>query len=111
MQKLRDAFDGRRDVRHVGIFRLPQRRRHADVDRVEPGHGAEIGGRAQASRRHELGDFRRLDVGNVGRAAIDRIDLARVEVDAGGVEAGARELDGERQADIAEADDADAGAM
>ena len=37
------------------------------------------------------------------------VDLARVEVDARGLEAGARELDGERQTDVAEADDADVG--
>ncbi len=33
-----------------------------------------------------------------------------VEIDAGGVEAGLGELDGERQSDVAEADDAGAGA-
>ena len=40
---------------------------------------------------------------------LDGVDLALVEIDAGGVEAGARELHGERQADVAEADHADAG--
>ena len=35
MQVLRDALDRRDDVGHVRVLRLAQRRRHADVDRVE----------------------------------------------------------------------------
>ena len=54
-------------------------------------------------------DVGRRYVLDVGLAAVDRVDLARVEIDAGGVEPGARELDGQRQADVAETDDADAG--
>ena len=42
------------------------------------------------------------------RALADRLDLAPVEVDAGRVEAGAGKLHRERQADVAEPDDADA---
>ena len=59
----------------------------------------------------ELRDLGGRHVGDVRRARVDRVDLPRVEVDADGVEAGARELDGERQTDVAEADDADAGAV
>ena len=105
------AFDGRHDVRHVGVLRLAQRRRHADVDRVELGDDGEVGRRAQASGRDAAPRRRRsARRGCTTCPALTAVDLARVEVDAGGVEAGARELDGERQPDVAEADDADAGA-
>ena len=59
--------------------------------------------------RWKLGDVGGRDVRNVGLAAVDGVDFPRVEVDAGRREAGAGELDGERQADVAEADDADVG--
>ena len=55
-------------------------------------------------------DLLRRHVGDVRLAAVDRVDLPGVEIDADGLEAGARELDGERQADVAEPDDAGAGA-
>src|SRR5581483_4126119 len=45
----------------------------------------------------------------VGMSAVDRVDLRRVDVDAGRAEAGARELERERKADVAEPDDAAAG--
>ena len=46
-----DRLDRRHDERHVGILGLAQRRRHADVDRVELGDDAEVGGRAQPPGR------------------------------------------------------------
>ena len=49
-------------------------------------------------------------IGDVGVAAVHRGDLRRVDIDADGVEAGAPKLHGQRQADVAESDDADAGA-
>ena len=42
------------------------------------------------------------------RPFLDRLDLADVEVDAGRVEPGLGELDGQRQADVSQADDAGA---
>ena len=47
-------------------------------------------------------------VGDVRPALVDRLDLPRVEIDAGCVKPAAAELDGERQPDVAEADDAGA---
>ena len=44
-------------------------------------------------------------------ALIDRVRFPLIDIDAGRVETGARQLDGERQPDIAEADDADARAL
>ena len=49
------------------------------------------------------------DVGNVRAAFLDRLDLAGIEVDPGGVETRLPELDRERQTDVAEADDAGPG--
>jgi hypothetical protein len=72
---------------------------------------AEARRRLQPSGPHELGDFGRLHVRDVRRAAVYRIDLARVDVDADRIEAGASQLHGERQADVAETDDAGAGAV
>ena len=46
------------------------------------------------------------DVRNVGASFRDGLDLPDVEVDAGRVEPGLGELDGERQTDVAEPDDA-----
>ena len=109
MQVRGDHLDRRHDVRHVGILRLPQRRRHADVDRVELRDDA----RSRSSRSGVRSATRRAtsSVGTSGMydvPCIDRIDLSCIEIDAGRSEPGARELDGERQADVAEADDADA---
>jgi hypothetical protein len=55
----------------------------------------------------EVGDVRCRDIRDVRFAAIDARDLAGVEIDARALEAGAGELDNQRQPDIAEADDAD----
>ncbi len=46
---------------------------------------------------------------NVRRTAIDAVDARLVEVDAADPEAGLGEDDGQRQADVAQADDADGG--
>ena len=104
----RDGFDGRHDVGHVGVFRFPQRRRHADVDRVERGDGGEIGRRPKLSIADEASDLRARDVGDVRRPPADRLDLAAVEVDSRRGESVSCKLDGEGQADVSEADDADA---
>ena len=48
-------------------------------------------------------------VGDVAVPGVDRLDLRLIHVEAGDVEAAAGEFDGERQADVAQADDADLG--
>ena len=61
--------------------------------------------RAVGTRRHPpIGTSRMYD-----SPLLMAADLSRVEVDADRVEAGAGEFDRERQADVAEADDANAG--
>ena len=64
-QMLRDLLDRRHDVRHVGIFRLPERRRDADVDRVELGDDGEVAGRLESSIGDEARDLGGRHVGNV----------------------------------------------
>ncbi len=83
-----------------------ERRRHADEDRVAGGERRVVRGGLEAPahlRERPVGDV--LDVGvPVG----DRLDLARVDIDAQDLGAGLREADCERQPDVAESDDADA---
>ena len=98
------------DVGQVRVLRLAERRRHADVDRVERRDDRRVASwRDSRPALRNSATSRRRHVRDVRLAAVDGVDLPGVEVDAGGLEAGARELDGERQADIAEADDADVG--
>ena len=68
-----------------------------------------VGRRLQTAGRQKRRHVRRWHVRNVGRARVDGGDLALVEVDADDVKPAARELDGERQAHIPEADDAGGG--
>jgi hypothetical protein len=58
---------------------------------------------------HCSGDVRARHVADVTVTLIDRADLGDVDVEAGDLEARLGELYGERQADITEPDDADAG--
>jgi hypothetical protein len=110
MQVRRDLLHGGHDVREIRVLGLPQRRRDADVDRVERLDDREIGRRAETLLAHERGDLMAGHVGDVGLSAVHRVDLPCIEVDADRLEAGAAQLDGQRQADIAETDDAGAGA-
>ena len=48
------------------------------------------------------------DVADVGVAGVDAADLIFAEIDSGDGEAGLGELDGQRQADVSQADDAHA---
>ena len=99
----------RDDVGHVGVFRLAKRRRHADVDRVEFGHDAEVGRRRQASGRAQCLHVGRRHIGDVRLATLDGGDFARVDVDAGAGETAAGKLDREGQPDVAQTDNAHAG--
>ena len=106
MEVRRDRLDRRDHEGEVRILGLAERRRHADVHGVErPQHG-EVGGRREPPGGHEAGDLLVRHVRDVRLAAVHRGDLGAVEVDADGVEPGAGELDGERQPDVPEADDA-----
>ena len=50
LERLDDRFDGLDDVRQIRILRLPERRRHADVDDVHAGQIAHAGSSRAAAR-------------------------------------------------------------
>src|SRR4029453_4020185 len=67
-----------------------------------------MSGRAELAGVPGFAQIRIGDVGNVALAGIDLRGFVRVHVEAGDGIPGPGELDRERQADVAEADDADA---
>ena len=68
---LLDLVDGRDDVGEVRVLRLPQRRRHADVDRVEVADDGEVGRGDEPPGSHRLRDLLVPDVDDVGAAGAD----------------------------------------
>ena len=107
-QVLADLVDGGGDEGDVWVARLAQGRRHADVDHVHLGELIEVARRGESLRLDQLRDGRRIDVADVGAALGEGTDLRAVDVEARHAEARVRELHGEREPDVAEADDADA---
>ena len=107
-QALLDLPRGGEDVGDVRLFGLPQRRRHADDDGVARRELAEVGRRVQPLGRDGLAERLGRHVADVRFAAVDRLGLARVDLEADGAQALSRELDRQRQPDVAQADDADA---
>ena len=79
---------------------------HADRERVELGDRAVVGRRAAAGRRAARSARPGRRRGRSGRS-LDRAHARLVQVDAGDVEAGLGERHRQRQAGVAEADDAD----
>ena len=68
-----------------------------------------VEGGPQAAVLVKLGDVRRRDILNVGFAAVDGVDLAAIQVDPRCAEPGASHFDGQGEADVTQADDADLG--
>ena len=97
-----DLLAGVDDVAHVRIFGLAQRRRHADVDGVQVRDRGEIGGGAKLAG-FDQGYFLHRHVLDVGFAAIQGVDFALVDVDAGDGESGVREFHRQRQAHVSQA--------
>ena len=86
---------------------LAERGRHADDDGVALGEAGEVGRRLDPAVAERLRDPLLADVADVGLAPPQRLGLPRVDVEADDAEARLLEEEGERQADVAEADDAD----
>jgi hypothetical protein len=103
-QVLGDRLRRVHDHGEVGVLRLAERSRHADDDRVRVGEPVEVDARGQALLGDEDLDLLRGHVPDVRLPAVDAVDLLPREVEAGHPETGARELHGERQADVAETD-------
>ena len=93
---------------HDGEVGLPlpcQRGRDGDDDRVGLANGVVVGRRAQRSSLDERRDGLARDVLDIALASLDPFDLGDVDVDQHGCHPGLGEDLGERDADIAGADD------
>ena len=106
LQHPRQGAAGVQQRAEVGLAVGGQRGRHADEHRLGVGELGRARGRMDAlqARLQALG----RDVLDVGAPVTQRLDLARVDVEADDVPARLGERDGERQTDVAESDDADA---
>src|SRR5437588_6071564 len=96
------------DVAQIGLVVFIEGSRNADDHRVHLGYAAEIvgGGKSDAQR---LPHFFRLDALNVGAAGIQSVDLLAIDVEAGDDQSLAAIEQHQRQADVAQPDDADLG--
>jgi len=104
----RDGFDGAGDVAEVGLVVFVQRSGDTDDDGVHLGNVGVVGGRAEAGFPGLLdGLWKYAD--DVGAAAVELCYFGGFDVEAGDAEAFVAEEEGEREADVAHADDADAG--
>jgi len=103
----RDALDGVDDVGDVGVLRLAQRGRDADDDGVAAGEDGLVGRGRQQAAAHDVLQDGRVDVADVGLAAVHLPDPVLRHVEAMDGVAGEGELGGERKPHISEADDGD----
>jgi len=104
----REGLDRAGDVAEVGLVVLVEGGGDADDDGVHLGGEGVIGGGAEAGFLGLLDGFGR-DADDVGAAGVELGDLGGLDVEAGDAEALFAEEQGEREADVAHADDADAG--
>ena len=111
LEHRRHGIDRLHDVGHVGVLGLAQWRRHADVDDVGRSQRLRIRRRLELAVLHDLGQVLGGHVGNVAAPRQEFRDLVRVDVVADDGEPGTRELHGQRQADIAQSDDAQGGLL
>ena len=109
----RDGVGGGEHVAHVRIARLGERRRHGDGDRVAARRG--VGSSVVASKRPRFTTCSATSSAGTSwmcdSPAFSRSHDPLADVVADDLEAGLRELHGERQADVPEADDADDGGL
>ena len=103
-----DGGDGAGDVAEVGLVVLVERRGDADDDRVHVGDLGVVRGGAEAGFLRFLNGGGK-DAHDVGAAGVELGDLVGGDIEAGYLEALAAEQQGQGQADIAHADDSDAG--
>ena len=103
-----DGFDGFADVAEVGLVVVVERGGNADDDRVHLGNIGVVSGGAEAGFLRLL-DLLREDADNVGAAAVERLNLGRLDIEASDAKAFIAKEQGEGKADVAHADDANAG--
>ncbi len=102
----RDGVSGVGDVAEVGLVILVERRGDADDDRI---HGGDlrIVGRGFKAVRFGRRDLRRRDAENVGAAAGQGVDFSLIDIETGDGKFLLAVEQGQRQSDVAEADDSD----
>ncbi len=105
LQHLGEAARGVDQRAEIRLAVARERRGHADDHSV--GLGQPRVARGRVDLLLQLAEQLGGDVLDVGVAGLDRLDLARVDVDGDHVAALSGEGNGERQADVAEPDDAD----
>ena len=103
-----DGVGGVGDVAEVGLVIFVQRSGDADDDGVHRGELRVVGGRGEALCFGGLNLFR-SDAVDVGTALGQRIDFAGIDVEAGHLKFLLAVQQSQRKADVAQADDADAG--
>ena len=103
----RDLLGRRTDDREVGLALLRERRRQRDQDRVGLAQLVVVGRGAQAALVDELLQLRAGDVLDVALAAVQLRDALGADVDEQDGAPGVGEDLGERDADVAGADDCD----
>src|SRR5712692_2022272 len=107
-QALLERFGGSENERDIRLFGFPQRRGHANDDRVALFQMIEISCRAQTTRVNQLFHQRRRDVTDVRLTGVDLRGLSFVNFEPDGVESPAGKLSQERQTNVAEPNHADA---
>ena len=88
---------------------IGQGSRDADDDGVHVGKAGKIGGDGKLVSRPKLADGFGWNMFQVGLSGIDRLDLGRVDVEAGGIETVSDSGNGQRQANVSHADNANVG--
>jgi hypothetical protein len=99
-------LDCRNDVGKVGVFRLAQRRRDADADGIGLGEDREVFRGRQPARVDQLAHAFARHIRDVGHAPSNTLYPALIQIHRRHGEAGVSKLDGKRQADVAETNDA-----
>jgi hypothetical protein len=106
-----DGLRGGMHVRHVGITRLSERRRHGNRDRIGVAHPGRVSRGHEAPRGDMLRHQCRRDVLDVRVTGVQQRHHALTDVKADHPEARLGEFHREGQADVAEADDRNDGVL
>ena len=100
-----DTLAGFENIGNVRLVILVQRRWHAEDYGLDLTDAAEVCRRGERAAADLLLNVGACDVLDVASAGVAIVDLGRVVIQAKNPDAGTGELQGERQADVAKADD------
>ncbi len=102
-----DALAGLENVGNVRLAVLVQRRRHTEDHGLDFADAAEVRRRRKGAASRLLRDVGAVNVFDGAAAGVAVVDLGGVVIQAEDPDAGTGELQRERQADVAQADDSD----